>query len=228
MKLSDIEILPGVVIDIDDPDKLGKVKADIPTKFDSSILKKEGMPWIRPIAMGGYQQHSTLTKGSKIWVICNKTNWQEYWYWPMYELNQNTRDLLGEYENADVLISRNMGTNSVYVYYNKEDGMMLKVGENSHINITNDGKIYVHAGDNGNIRVDNHVYIGDGKDGEPAVFGDKLVDLLNDFAGNIQNLLQVASSNPYTLSLAPAITQMMATLSAPRIAALKCTNTSVD
>ena len=68
MKFSETELLPGVVIDVDDPKMLGRVKATVPTLFDENIMNKEGMPWIYPLTMIGYQGFSKLQKGSKIYL----------------------------------------------------------------------------------------------------------------------------------------------------------------
>ena len=120
MKLSDYEFFPGSIIDVADPKYQGRVKANVPTLFDPS-MNKDGLPWIYPFTMGGNQSFSKMTEGSKIWVFRNRTNYNEFWYVPMFELKADTRELLGSddtYENGEVLLSRNMGSMSVYIYYN--------------------------------------------------------------------------------------------------------------
>ena len=43
MKLSDYEFFPGSIIDVADPKYQGRVKANSPTLFDTS-MDKEGLP----------------------------------------------------------------------------------------------------------------------------------------------------------------------------------------
>ena len=139
MKLQDFKIIPGTVIDVADPKFIGRVKADAPGLFNSEVMSKEGMPWIYPFVMQGYQRFSKLTNGSKIWILTNK---YEFWYWPMFELNQDTRDIISaeesDYDEAEVLLSRNMGDNSVYIYYTPSKGIQIQQGKNTFINLTSD------------------------------------------------------------------------------------------
>jgi electron transport complex protein RnfC len=104
MKFNETELLPGVVIDVNDPKKLGRVKATVPTLFDEAVMNREGMPWIYPLTMTGYQGFSKLMAGSKIWVFKQQSKPREFWYIPMFELNQNTRTVLENYEEPEVLI----------------------------------------------------------------------------------------------------------------------------
>ena len=197
MNLSDYEFFPGSIIDVADPKYLGRVKANVPTVFDPS-MDKDGLPWIYPFTMGGNQSFSKMREGSKIWVIKNKKNYNEFWYIPMFELNQDTRALIGSddnYENGDVVLSRNMGSVSVYIYYNDTDGIVIKYGDNNFITINTNSEVILQAG-NGKIKISgDHVYLGDGEKGEPAVMGNVLKNMLS----NLSNQLAAASSAATTL-----------------------------
>ena len=205
MKLEDFKILPGTVIDVADPKFIGRVKADAPGLFNSEVMNKEGMPWIYPFTMSGYQRFSKLTNGSKIWILTNK-DYHEFWYWPMFELNQDTRDIISseesDYDEAEVLLSRNMGDNSVYIYYTPSKGIMIQQGENTFINLTNDNKIYTKAGEGQVLIENNNVYIGDTETGnmEKAVKGESLVKYLNNFKSALSGV-QSASMAGYTANL---------------------------
>lgn len=209
MKLEDFRIIPGTVIDVADPKFIGRVKADAPGLFNSEVMNKEGLPWIYPFSMPGYQRFSKLTNGSKIWILTNK-DYQEFWYWPMFELNQDTRDIISseesDYDEAEVLLSRNMGDNSVYIYYTPSKGIMIQQGENTFINLTSDNKIYTKAGDGQVLIENNNVYIGDTETGsmEKAVMGQKLVNYLNNFKMQFEALAQAAVPG-YTASIAPSL-----------------------
>ena len=78
--------------------------------------------------MKGYQGFSKLMTGSKVWVFKQKDNYKELWYIPMFELNQNTREIVSQYNEPEVLISRSAGDLSVLINYSDQEGIQLKVG----------------------------------------------------------------------------------------------------
>ncbi len=206
MKLQDFKIIPGTVIDVADPKFIGRVKADAPGLFNSEVMNKEGMPWIYPFVVQGYQRFSKLTNGSKIWILTNN-DYHEFWYWPMFELNQDTRDIISaeesDYDEAEVLLSRNMGDNSVYIYYTPSKGIQIQQGENTFINLTSDNKIYTTAGDGQVLIENNNVYIGDKETGsmEKAVMGTKLVNYLKGFKSALKAVATAAKAG-YTANIA--------------------------
>lgn len=229
MKLSDYEFFPGVAIDVKDPKYKGRVKATVPTIFDAS-MDKEGLPWVHPFTMSGYQGFSKLREGSKIWVLRNTKNKNEFWYIPLFELNSDTVDLINNddnYENGDVLIARNNGSNSVYIYYNDTDGIMIKYGDQNLININPDSQIVIQAGEGKVIVKDNHVYIGDGNDGEAAVKGVTLKNILSDFFKQLSSASDVAT-NPYVLPLYASKVRIAANNANQRLDDILCKNTNVD
>ena len=48
MKFSDTELLPGVVVSVDDPKMLGRIKVNVPTLFNSESMSVDGLPWVYP------------------------------------------------------------------------------------------------------------------------------------------------------------------------------------
>ena len=66
-----------------------------------------------------------MMTGVKIWVLKQENNYKEFWYFPMFELNQNTRDIIVDYDYPEILVSRNIGDASVLIYYTDKDGIML-------------------------------------------------------------------------------------------------------
>lgn len=161
MKLKDVELLPGVIINVDDPKMQGRVKAVVPTLFDSSTMNVEGLPWIYPISMGGNQTFSKMMNGSKIWVFKQENNYREFWYMPMFELNGNTKEIVSNYNEPDILISRTAGEESIYIYYNDTDGLKLQIGD-AVVNITPDKTININAGES-KINIENSGTISIGK-----------------------------------------------------------------
>lgn len=228
MNLSDYEFYPGSIIDVDDPKQIGRVKANVPTVFDPS-MNSDGLPWIYPFTMPGYQRFSKMMEGSKIWVLRNRNNYQEFWYVPMYELTDDSKELMKDdnYEDAEILMSRKMGNVSVYIYYNSTDGIMIKYGDDNYITINTDSEVILQAG-KGQVKISgNHVYLGDGEKGEPAVMGDKLYTALSNLANNLSMAASAGMSIPYTMPMAQCVQQAASGLTGD-IAGIKANNTSVD
>ena len=146
MNLSDYELLPAVVVDVKDELCLGRIKASVPGGESPDNTQVEAMPWLYPMFMTGtYQGFTKLLEGSKIWVLRNKLDKLEMWYWPMVDLNPNTQAIVNPYDNPDVLISRNMGGQNVYIYYTDGQGIVLSIGA-SKININEKGEIIATTG----------------------------------------------------------------------------------
>lgn len=215
MDLKDCKILPGVVIDVEDPKYIGRVKADAPGLFNSEVMNKDGLPWIYPLIMNGYQRFSKLMNGSKIWILTDM-NYTEFWYWPMFELNDDSKDIISkdesDYEQSEILLSRNMGDNSVYIYYSPSQGIMLKNSENTFINIKSNNEIELTAGEGHVIIKNDKVYLGKGKNEQPAVNYKKLTELLQQLnQGFLQ--LQSGAMNPYCSTLSAGISTCLQALS---------------
>lgn len=201
MKLSECEILPGIVIDVEDPDHIGRVKAMVPTWFDTNVMEKDALPWCYPINMKGYQTFSKLENGRKIWVLHNYENDLEYWYWPMFELDENTKGLVEGYDSPEVLVSRSCGdSGSVYIYYNDTDGIVLSIGK-TKVNITTNNEIHITDGTASIEIVGSKINIGKSDNLEQAVMGQKLQTLLTDLGGNLQTLGQKAMPKPYVTAI---------------------------
>jgi hypothetical protein len=206
MKFKNVELLPGTIIDAADPKQIGRVKCDVPGVFDSGSMNKEGFPWIYPLTQPGFQRWSTPIKGHKVWVFKTSDNYQEFWYIPMMQLTTGTKDIISgdDYENAEVLISRNMGPQSMTMYYKESEGFVIKYG-NATINMNPDQEILISAS-NASVQLKNgKVYIGDGSEGEHAVMGDTLQELLQNLQIKLAEASSTASMNPFTCTLAKSL-----------------------
>lgn len=230
MKLSDYEFFPGVVTKVDDPKCIGRIKCTVPTVFDAS-MDVEGLPWIYPFTMTGNQSFSKLREGNKVWVFRNTTNHNEFWYIPMFEMTEETKQLMGDdnYEDSEVIMSRSNGGNSVFIYYNEADGIMIKYGDTNLININPDSEITIQAGDGKVVVKDNQVYIGDGGDGERAVLGETLQKILNKFFSGIAKLATPATAPPmHGTSIYAANVAKIASEAAGKLDTMLCSKTNVD
>lgn len=230
MKLEEFKILPGTVIDVSDPKYIGRVKADAPGLFNSAVMNKEGMPWIYPAMMTGYQRFSKLNVGSKIWILTDK-EYHEFWYVPMFELNQDTRDIISEnqsdYQESEVLLSRNMGDMAVYIYYRPSEGIVLKNSDNTFITLTPDNQIIMRSGEGQVLIKDNQVYIGDTNTNtmEKAVMGESLVKFIDRFANALDSVASTSAAG-YTGNLTAPLMRCVAELRATQDLLAK--NTKVD
>lgn len=203
MLFKDIEAIPGVVIDAEDPENLLRVKAAVPGIFDPGTMKKEALPWVYRFPMCGYQQYSKMMSGSRIWVLRNTKNYYEFWYIPFSDLNANT--LAAAKSEADVLISRYTGAGNAQLYYNKEEGFKTILDE-SYIQLDTNGNVINMSNGYSSKVYGEHYYAGkDGGAYEPMVLGKKLTNLFKQISSGLDALASVAESSPYTSQLSVPI-----------------------
>lgn len=196
MKFKDVELLPGAVIVVDDPKKQGRIKVAVPGLFDNTTMNEEGLPWVYPLTMHGYQGFSKMMKGSKVWVFKTTDNYREFWYIPMFELNTNTKEIVSNYEEPDILISRSAGEESIYIYYTDKDGIKLQIGD-AEVNIAHDKTIKIKSGSS-DITINNNSSITIGtseNEFEPAIMGNKLYNKLAKLSTDLQNVASMATGN---------------------------------
>ena len=209
MKLSDCEVLPGIIINVADPEKRGRVKASVPTWFDTSVMDEEALPWIEPGPTSGYQRFSKMECGTKIYVFRNTKNNDEYYYLCMPNMNTDTDNAIGDYASSEVLLSRSTGqSGSVFVYYNDKEGLVSKLGD-TKIQITPNKEINITDNKSSLNIVDGIITIGgNDKDKEYTVMGQTLQKLLTDLGGDLQNIGKTMSSMPFVSPLGEEFTNM--------------------
>ena len=222
MKLADVEMIPGVVVDDEDPKFLGRLKISAPGEFDVNSMDINDMFWVYPFPVGGYQSFSHMLKGSKVWLIKNTKNYYEYWYLPYFEMNANTFNLVNSKKkyDADVLVSRSDGSNNIQMYYNPEDGFNQKIGFAS-INIMPDGTISITTGGaapsagtfHTNSKNNEIGYDGGEYPRQFAVMGENLHKLLDELNGKFKTLATTAAPCPYTSHLAKTLNEICDTIS---------------
>ena len=199
MTLGDFEILPGVVINTDDPLNQGRVKACAPGLFDTSNMEMDDLFWINPFMMIGQQSFSKMELNSKIWILHNPANYFEYWYIPRFELNENSPEVMNT--NSDVLLSRSINGDIVQLYYSKEEGFNLNIG-NNHIKLTSEAKLDIAAG-SAQITANESGINLQQKDQElhPAAKADEIISALKTFCVDLTSAANAAIANPYTACL---------------------------
>lgn len=215
MKLSDVEIIPGTIIESEDPLFLGRIKCAAPGLFDESTMDKEIIPWIYPWFMIRYQSFSKLLKGCKVWIIRNNANKNEYWYLPLFEYIDASRQFISEnYANdPELVICRDNGGSVAQYKYDDVNGFLEKIGDDNYIHLHPSKKIELFAKDT-HVKIEgSKVYNGNVNEKyEPAVMGNKLKDLLCNLQQAIIGLKEAASSTPYTQNLQSSLQKMADTL----------------
>lgn len=207
MKLGECEVLPGVVIDVEDPKHIGRVKAMVPTWFDSDVMQKEALPWIWPCSMCGYQRFSKLENGRKIWVLHNKENDLEYWYWPMFEEIAQSKPIIDQYDSTELLLCRGGGeSGDVFIYYNDSEGIILKIGE-TKINISTNKEIHITDGTVSFDIEGSKINIGKGT-GEKVIMGEKLQKALEQLAEGIEKVGKKMTAGQHTNECGEMFTQV--------------------
>lgn len=210
MQLSNCELLPGVIVDTNDDQQLGRIKCVIPGYVDASF-SNENMPWVRPLTMSNHQSFSKMMKGYKVWILVNKSNYNEYWYFPFFELNDVAKDFLGAvYDNdqPEVLMAHNCGGNHATLTYDENNGFSQKIGQH-HIDMHPDGNIEI-IGQEAVVDLDGKVKIGVGDKTtftEQAVLGNKLFKVLDDLAQALDQCLSDCEKDTHTAVLKPGLEQ---------------------
>lgn len=207
MLLNNCELVPGVVQLDKDPEKLGRIKCVIPGILDSETMSLENMPWIYPFNMCHYQSFSKPIEGQKVWILINKSNYNEYWYMHFHEYNDKTKEYLesGIYDddNPEVMMCRNLGDNSVLSTYDDKNGFSQRIGDN-HINMWPESKIELLAGDL-QIRMDGDIKCGSkGDTYQHAALGKVLKDFLQKAAEGLEDAAN--KSAPYAIGMKPGLT----------------------
>lgn len=203
MFFKDIEAIPGVVVDAEDPENLLRVKAAAPGVFDPDTMEISALPWVYRFPMCGYQHYSKLLMGSRIWILRNTKNYYEFWYIPFSDLNENT--LQAAKSEADVLISRYTGEADAQLYYNKKEGFKTILGAN-YIQLDASGNTINMSNGVSSKIYGAHYFAGqDGGAYEPMVLGNKLIELFKQLSSDLDELASIAESSPYTSQLSPAI-----------------------
>lgn len=213
MKFSDYELLPGIVIDADDPYSLGRVKANVPMLFyETKDIPKAVLPWVYPLMSSGYQKFSKLEIGNKIMVWFNRSNPEEYWYTPMVDMNDQLRNMAnttGSKRGNEVLLCRTGGSNTM-INYNDKDGLNINSGD-SKITINNETGMQLQNKTAGVTVAGNSIVLAkhdNAKSAEYSIMGQQTQKVLSEVGTKLMNLASLVMSNPYVANLGEPIQQL--------------------
>jgi type VI secretion system secreted protein VgrG len=177
----------GEVVDIEDPQKVGRVKVKVYGKFDD--LQKEDIPWAYPgnNMTGGSPSGGGFFSVPKLGSIVSVKFDMGNIYHPEYFFEQKISDevkeeISGSYTNAHVIIYDTVTEGSLKIFFTETKGLMLDYKEtqinikpdksidihtasgNSKIELLDDGTLNVTHTNNINIKTDKNINITAAKD----------------------------------------------------------------
>jgi len=139
----------GVVVNNDDPKKIGRCRIRVFGKFDE--LDDADLPWANPMRGlsfgqdGGSGQFSTPKKDAVVKVKFNNGNIYSPEYYSIQELATDLKnEINGSYQNAHSLIYDN--DEKLRMYYTQQKGITIFL-KDSRINIANDNAIVIEHKD---------------------------------------------------------------------------------
>jgi len=159
--------------------------------------------------MFGYQTFSRPIVGQKVWVLANKNNYNEFWWYPYHETTDLVQNYLNEnYDNQpDVFNARETGSAQIMFTYDDKNGYKMSIGDD-FINLKPDSSAKIHC-DNARVMLEgNKTYCGGGDDTgsyEPCVMGKKCKEMRNQLSIDFDALIELVLSKPWTMHLKPGI-----------------------
>ena len=227
MKMKNCELLPGKVVQVDDPGS-GVVRCTAPGLFsvndDPSLL-----PPITPFIPSGHRGAvSTPAEGDKVWIITEEGNSQMIWW---IRRGDEPDEVKSINPDREVVFSRDTDNGVYQLFWSDGEGIkFLKDG--SYIRISPDGNIdIVREGINRAISISpGSICLGKGSDDESlvsthAAYGERVEDALDAIYNILSNLSKLCAGNPYTGTLKPALNELTLSQLSSKIS--KCTSKDV-
>lgn len=219
MRLSEIELRPGVIIDI--VNEYGDVKATVPGLFED--INPDNLPPIKPWSIGSTGSFSKPKIGQSIWVMFNCTTTDpSLLFWlcrndiketsSASQFNTVSPDTINPQTspNAEILANKSTSDGGFNTMFCHDSGWVIKNSEGTTLEI-DDNKIKLSntAGNSGAITIDNDiVYIGDSDlASHPVARGDATEEMFNNILNTLCQLSAVAKTSPYTAHLGTIIDQ---------------------
>jgi hypothetical protein len=244
MKLMSATIRPAKVLEIVE-DGNGTIKVSAPGLFpdvdsEGNPIDTTLLPPIYPWPFGHHSNSYSCPKvDEQIWVMSFEDNsMQLYWVrkddWIAEESlpeNMQGLPLTDETQNLEVVVNREFEDSKwAILYFDNDDGWMMKKDEDGLINIRADGSILLKT--NFDKRIidicEDSIALGtEGQAEDNAMLFSKWKEWADELLNQIKTTLtNAASANPYTANLVPAF-QAMATNLQPKIDPVKSEHVSI-
>ena len=230
-ELVDYYVIESVVEYVDDPLKIGRIRASIPGVIHHAsghTEKKEALPWIRPFKMYCYQTFTKPLKGQKVWILVNKSNYNEFWWFPFFETLNIVQGYLNEYyeDTPDVFHAREEFVTPVMATWDNVQGYKWTIAED-YIDFFPTREFKLKVNDcNINVTDGNILQCGGDESPagpyEPAVMGYKCESLRGGMKEKCMAAANAAASSPYTSHLEAPLQQLANSFTSSNILCAKC------
>lgn len=199
-------ILLGIVKDVEDPLKLGRIRCEVFGRTNG--LPKEALPWYIPRRNKDAHDLPALEEKVEITLISDDIL---FGYWNMLPQSNKMTIEDDDYKSAKVLLYRDLADNEdegiVEISYRKSIGLTVKLrdGEITH---RPDGSIFIKTKFEHRIVhiCENSISLGtETKSAEPGVLGLQNEDALKKILDLFKAISKAASGSPYTIPIQTAI-----------------------
>jgi hypothetical protein len=233
----------GTVVDINDPEKKGRIKVKVFGKFDD--LENDAIPWSVPSF--GYSAGSATGGGyfsiPKLESVVNVVFDSGNIYYPMYtnlqEINQDLLNAIPEDDYTKVQSIVYDSESLLKIWFLPSKGLLIEL-DKSFINIRQDNTILLNSNGGKTVHIQKDVIsLGkETKSDEPAVLGDKNVNALTEILDKIDKICDkliqystsqgtVASSVFIFAPLAAALTKLTIDVTAIKASLIPIKNVTI-
>lgn len=183
----------GQVVDIKDPLNQGRCRVRVFGKFD--LIETEFIPWASPINRGSVGSHLVPNIGDIVGVRFNNGNIYQPEYSHQIKQNEDLKSevLDGSSAPENVISLVYDAKRNLRIYYSPEDGLVMTSADSKNgkpmIRLSAEGKIFINADD---------IFIASNSNDEsqPAVKGQKLVEILEDLITEVRNHVHPTNNAP--------------------------------
>ena len=209
MVLAAAQIRPGRVLKVED--EKGTIKAMCCGLF-SEEDDPENLPPVYPFPLGCANTFSSPKEDDEIWVMFFSDNPMELFYIRKDNFPENLQDTLSQdYEDCEVLASRELASGMVQIYFTNGDGWIIR-NVDSVIQMRKDGSILLDTGsDNRKIDIcNNSISLGsEGGSEHTAGYGDEITTQFRNIGIILKGIADAAKATPFTAGIKMAIDSLM-------------------
>lgn len=219
MKLLYGTIRPGKVLELIN-DIPGAIKASAPGLFTDAD-GTEVLPPIYPWPFGNHANSYSCPKvGEEVWIMSFDNNSLQLHWARKDDFPENLKGLPlnDETKNLEVVVNREFGNSQwATLYFDNDDGWIMRKGEDGMINIRADGSILFKTKFDKriiDISSDSISLGAEGKAGDSAMLWSKWKAWHEELEKQLDILANTAAANPYTANLSAPIKTMKESITA--------------
>jgi len=214
VKLIHATIRPGKVLEIVE-DGAGQIKASAPGLFTDAD-GTEVLPPIYPWPFGHHANSYSCPKvDEEVWIISFTDNPLQLHWVRKDDFPENLKDfpLTDEAQNLEVVVNREFEDSKwAVLYFDNDDGWMMKKDEDGWINIRQDGSILLKTKHDKRIIdiCEDSIALGtEGKAEDSAMLFSKWKEFADELCGDLDKLAKALNNNPYTAAAGAVLTPLI-------------------